>query len=156
MTSWLNGTTAEERIMAKRVPRGANEGRGKAAKEEDSAADEPGGEDVDVSLKVPSRVHIFIGKNRPIASPKSGNKPLRRSLFGTTPRIYSRQGAAQSGVCGVMKPPAVSFNDEVMRIGCRIEKCKKILCAAAMKAEDVGALIQGLRRTYDRISKKRR
>jgi hypothetical protein len=130
--------------------------RGKDASAKSETSDQSSVDDTDALSQAPSRVHIFKDK-APSASPsKSGDEPLKCSSLSAN-RLTGPQYGAGDAVIGVgVRVPKIDFVGEWIRLQCQIQIGKKALYDAAMKAEDLDAMIQGLRRTRARIFQKRK
>ncbi|HEY1787586.1 MAG TPA: hypothetical protein VGJ73_05495 [Verrucomicrobiae bacterium] len=127
--------------------------RSKPAKKKSSDQAMP--EDSDVSLKPPTRVHIFPKKSRPGGSSKPDNKKLQCSFLGTNTRNGSLLLTDRTVIMAAVQPPVIKIGRKFAIFMQRIEQGKKSLHEAAMKAEDLEALLQGLRRTRARLAENR-
>jgi hypothetical protein len=122
----------------------------------ETATDQSVENDEDVSSKPPSRVHIFKHKPGPDDSSKSVGRRLQFSSFRMNrPFVLPYRPFRPAMFSAVLPHPLISLTGEIARLRFRIEKGKKALYEAAMKAEDLEAIVQGLKRTRDSISKKR-
>lgn len=130
--------------------------RGKSEKEKISGSDQTSADDADVSTEAPSRVHIFKDKTSPDASSKSDSEELQCSSFRANTLIHSANGTGRAAIFVGFQPPIISLRDELTRLKHGIEKGKKALYEAAMKAEDLEAVLQALQRTSHSISQRRR
>lgn len=127
----------------------------KSAKEKVVPADQPAAPEDDVSTKPPKRVHLFTEKPRPDDSTKSRGNKLQYSLYRTNGLIGSPGQISQPAISAAVRPPIIAFKEELIHLRERIEQGKKALYEVALKAEDLEAMMQGLRQTRDRIGEKR-
>lgn len=140
--------------MGNRASEQEDDQRGKIAKKKTKSTALPGTDDGEDSSRAPSRVHIFKGKSPPDGPSKSngGNEPLRFSSPGVNQPIGSARTATFAGV----QPPIVDFSENLVWFNQQIQRGKKAIYDAAMKAEHLEAIMQGLQRTRERIFKKRK
>jgi len=136
--------------------RGDDNQRGGSAKKKITEADQTSADDADASSQAPSRVHIFKGKSLPGASSKSGDEPLQCSSFRANTRIHLGHGAVQGAIPIGIQTFILGLRDELKCLTDRVGKGKKALYEAAMKAEDLEAVMEALRRTRNNISKRRK
>jgi len=111
-------------------------------------------EDAEESSKAPSRVHIFKDKSPAAIPSKSDSEPLKCSLVrGNRPIGFGSEHDAGdvAMISAGVQMPTFDFMDEFIRLKDQIQIGKKALYDAAMRAEDLDAMIQGLRRTRARI-----
>lgn len=143
--------------MAKGNSKGGENQRDRSAPKKNTAADQTREGDDDVPSQPPSRVHIFTRKPPRTGSSATDDKPLQCSLFETKGLFAPSNCQAQTIIFpGVPSPAVVVIKDELERLIRQIDSGRKSLYDAAMKAEDLEAIMQGLRRTRDRVFKNRR
>lgn len=96
----------------------------------------------------------------PLTSPgdssDSDDESLQRSSLRSRRPARSARARADAAVLVADPPPVINFGEQLARLKHQIQRGKKTLYEAAIKAEDLEAVIQGLRRTRERISKKRK
>lgn len=143
--------------MAKRESEREEDQREKSATQGVKSAGQSSADEEDVSCQAPSRVHIFKGKPSTAGPAKSGDERLKFSPMGTNIPIAPpcRTGQAALAVRPI-QPPAIHLMEDLARLRQRIEKGKRTVYEAAMKIEDLEALIQGLQRTGERIFQRRK
>ncbi len=143
-------------FMARGTSKGDDNQRGKAAEKKPVSSDQSRVDEADVSSsKAPSRVHIFTNKSPRRNSSEPDDEKLQcSSVKANRPEVSPHRDTRASTFVEV-RSPVVGFKDELVRLGHQIEKGKKALYEAAMKLEDLDAIMQGLRRTREGISKKR-
>lgn len=141
--------------MEKGTSKGDDNLRSKSAKKKKNA-DQPSADDLALPSEVSGRIHIFKGKPLPGASPKPDGQPLRCSSFRTKTPAHSVHGLVQSAKLAVVQPPILTLRDELTRLKKGIQTRTKVLYDAAMKAEDLEAIVQALHRTCHRISQRRK
>lgn len=142
-------------VMAEERSREDDNQRGKSAKKKISTGEKASADDTDVSSKAPSRVHIFKDKPPHGASSKSDDGQLQCSSFNSHPWIHSAHGSGQAAISIRIQPAIIGFKVEMALFKDLIGKGKKALYQAATKAEDLGAIMQALRRTRHKIFKRR-
>lgn len=128
----------------------------KPPKEKTIPDGKPSADDLDASTRPPKRVHLFTEKSTPPDTPpKSNDEPLECSSFRPNTLIDSAHGADQAADIVGVRPPTITFKEKLVRFKSQMEKGKKAMYDAAMKAEDLEGMIQGLRRTRERIAQRR-
>lgn len=133
-------------VMAKRESEKEDNQRGKGSKSSDQAI----ADDADASSsQAPSRVHIFKdkGKSSQARPSKSGDEPLQCSSFGASRLIGLDSargvGHGRTAILPGVKLAIIELQEELMQLGCKIQKGKEALYEAAMRAEDLEAVIEG-------------
>jgi len=154
LTDSLLGSTFTTGFMAKADSKRGNDSQsGKPAKEKVNSAEQSDFDDSEVCIKPPSRVHIFTNKPPQSGSSKSSREPLKCSSLRTD-RPVEPEHRAPADIFVELRH-SVGFKEGLVRLGRQIEKSKHALYEAAMKAEDLEAILQGLQRTCDSIFARR-
>lgn len=127
---------------------------GKPAKEI-IAGGEPNPEATDLSIRPRDRFHLFPGKKPSTSPSKSDGDRMQCSSFVPDVPVDPARPAGRVEIVVSVRRPSTNFRQELTRFIGQLEKGKKALYDAAMKAEDLEAMLQGLRNTRARIAKKR-